>query len=174
MQRKKAPLLTVREIVVFAMLGTLMFVSKIVMELLPNVHLLGTLTMVYTLVYRKKALIPIYVYVFVNGLFVGFDLWWRPYLYIWAILWAVTMLLPQNMPPRVAPCVYMGVSGLFGLLFGTLYAPYNSLVFGLSFEKTLTWIAFGFPYDALHMVGNLAAGVLIVPMQRLLLRLEKR
>lgn len=167
--------LSLRELIVFAMLGALMFCSKIIMELAPNIHLLGAFIVSFTLVYRAKALIPIYVFVLLSGVYYGFPYyWWGAYLYIWAILWAVTMLLPQNMPPRVAPCVYMGVSGLFGLLFGTLYAPYNSLVFGLSFEKTLTWIAFGFPYDALHMVGNLAAGVLIVPMQRLLLRLEKR
>ena len=67
-----------RKMVVFAMLGTLMFVSKIAMEFLPNVHLLGALTMVYTIVYRKQALIPIYVYVFLNGLYAGFNLWWVP------------------------------------------------------------------------------------------------
>ena len=41
--------LTVREMAIFSMLGALMFTSKIVMELLPNVHLLGVLTIVYTL-----------------------------------------------------------------------------------------------------------------------------
>ena len=50
--------------VIFAMLGTLMFCSKIILEVLPNIHLLGMLTMVYTIVYRRKALIPIYIYVF--------------------------------------------------------------------------------------------------------------
>ena len=75
-----------------------MFVSKIVMEFLPNIHLLGMLTMVYTLTFRSKALIPIYIYVFVNGLYAGFAVWWVPYLYVWTILWAVTMLLPRRMP----------------------------------------------------------------------------
>ena len=61
--------LSAGELCIFAMLGTLMFCSKIVMEWIPNVHLLGMLTMVYTLVYRKKALIPIYVYVMLNGIY---------------------------------------------------------------------------------------------------------
>ena len=56
------------------MLGTLMFVSKIVMELLPNIHLLGMLTMLYTVVFRRKALVPIYVYVLINGLYAGFSM----------------------------------------------------------------------------------------------------
>ena len=77
------------ELVLFAMLGMVMFVSKIVMEFLPNIHLLGMLTMVYTIVFRTKALIPIYVYVFVNGLYAGFAMWWVPYLYVWTVLWAV-------------------------------------------------------------------------------------
>ena len=38
--------LTVYELVLFAMLGMVMFVSKIAMEFLPNIHLLGMLTMV--------------------------------------------------------------------------------------------------------------------------------
>ena len=51
--------LKTRELAIFAMLGAIMYVSKVVMEWIPNVHLLGTLTMAYTLVYRKKALYPI-------------------------------------------------------------------------------------------------------------------
>ena len=35
--------LSVREIAVFGMLGALMYASKVLMEALPNVHLLGSL-----------------------------------------------------------------------------------------------------------------------------------
>ena len=126
--------LTARQIAVFGMLGSLMYLSKIVMEFLPNVHLLGVLTISYTLVYRKKALYPIYLYVLLNGLFAGFSTWWLPYLYLWGILWGMTMLLPRNLPRRVRPVVYMLLCGLHGLLFGTLYAPAQALLFGLDFE----------------------------------------
>lgn len=135
---------------IFAMLGTVMFISKIVMELLPNIHLLGTLTVVYTLVYRKRALIPIYVYVLLNGVYSGFSLWWMPYVYIWTLLWGAVMLLPSNMPKRAAIVVYPTVSMLHGLLFGLLYAPAQSLMFGLDFEQTLAWIASGFVFDVIH------------------------
>ena len=66
--------------VLFAMLAALMFCSKKVMEGLPNIHLLGMFIMTFTVVFRKKALIPIYVYVFLDGLFGGFSMWWLPYL----------------------------------------------------------------------------------------------
>ena len=89
--------LTVKEIAAFGMLGAVMFASKLVLDVLPNIHLLGMFTVTFTLVFRWKALIPIYIYVFMNGLYAGFATWWIPYLYIWAILWAVTMLLPKKM-----------------------------------------------------------------------------
>ena len=171
---RQKPLLTLREIVTFAMLGVLMFCSKLLMELAPNIHLLGAFVIVFTLVYRAKALIPIYLFVFLLGLYYGFPYhWWGAYLYIWTILWGATMLLPKNMPPRVAPVVYAALCGLHGILFGVLYAPYNALVYGFNLSQTLAWIGTGLWFDFLHMLGNIAAGVLIVPLQRLLLRLER-
>jgi hypothetical protein len=57
---------------------------------------------------------------------------------------------------------------------GTLCAPTHALYFGLSFRGALAWIAAGFPYDVIHMVGNFAIGVLAPILIRLMLRLEKR
>ncbi len=164
--------LTTREIATFAMLAAVMYLSKILMEWIPNVHLLGMLIMSYTLVYRVKALIPIYVYVMLNGVFAGFAMWWIPYLYVWTVLWGVTMLLPQNMGKKMKVLVYMIVCGMHGLLFGILYAPMQALMFGLSFEGMIAWIIAGLPFDVIHGVGNLVAGVLIVPMVTLLRKLE--
>jgi len=160
--------------VVFAMLGTLMFCSKIVMEVLPNIHMLGMLTMVYTLVYRRKALIPIYIYVFLNGLFAGFNMWWIPYLYIWTLLWGATMLLPKKMPMKIGCVVYPVLCALHGILFGILYAPAQAIMFGFTWEQTLLWIAKGLPFDLLHCGGNFAAGLLILPLAELLKQLERR
>ncbi len=164
--------LTTREIATFAMLASVMYLSKILMEWIPNVHLLGMLIMSYTLVYRVKALIPIYVYVLLNGVFAGFAMWWIPYLYIWTVLWGATMLLPHNMEKKLKIIVYMIVCGLHGLLFGILYAPMQALMFGLSFEGMIAWIVAGLPFDVIHGIGNFVAGILIVPMVTLLRRLE--
>ena len=165
--------LTVYELVLFAMLGMVMFVSKIVMEFLPNIHLLGMLTMVYTLTFRAKALIPIYIYVFVNGLYVGFAVWWVPYLYVWTILWAVTMLLPRRMPRWLCYIVYPLVCGLHGLAFGVLYAPAQALFFHLSWDMTVAWVLAGLPFDAIHAVGNVLTGLLILPLAELLQKLSR-
>lgn len=165
--------LTVREMCVFAMLGALMFASKIIMEVLPNIHILGMLTMVYTIAFRKKALIPLYVYIMLNGIFAGFATWWIPYLYIWTVLWGATMLLPKNMPRGVAMVVYPILCCLHGLFFGVLYAPAQALLFGLDWEGMLAWIATGFVFDVTHAIGNFAAGLLILPMGQLLIKLRQ-
>lgn len=165
--------LSIKEICLFAILGSLMFVSKIVMEALPNIHLLGMLTVTYTIVFRKKALIPIYTYVLLNGLFAGFNAWWVPYLYIWTILWGATMLLPKNMPKAVACVVYPVICALHGLFFGVLYAPVQALMFDFTLEQTLAWIAAGFTFDIIHTVGNFTVGLLIYPVSEALKRLTK-
>jgi energy-coupling factor transport system substrate-specific component len=169
----RKPLLTTREMAVFAMLGALMFCSKLLMEWAPNIHLLGMLTMTYTVTYRKKALFPLYVYVLLNGMFAGFAAWWVPYLYIWMVLWGVTMLLPRHMKRGVAIPVYMVVCALHGLSFGILYAPAQALLFGLNWQGMLAWIAAGFPFDAIHGASNLVAGALILPLSELLKKLDK-
>lgn len=166
--------LRTREMAVFAMLGTIMYASKVIMEMLPNIHLVGILTVVYTIVYRKKALYPIYIYVFLTGLFSGFATWWVAYLYIWTILWGVTMLLPRNMSRGVGTVVYAVVCCLHGLFFGVLYAPAQALLFGLDFQGMLAWIAAGFVFDVIHAVSNLCAGLLIWPLSRAMLRIERQ
>ena len=165
--------INIKETAVFAMLGTLMYASKVLMQALPNIHLLGMLIITITLVYRAKALYPIYIYVFLEGLMGGFSTWWIPYLYVWTVLWGVTMLLPKNMPNKVKPIIYIIVCALHGFLFGVLYAPVQAIVFGLDFKGMIAWIAAGFTFDVIHGISNLLCGTLICPLVSLLKRIEK-
>lgn len=155
------------------MLGTVMYVSKMIMEVAPNIHLLGVFTIAYTVVYRKKALYPIYIYVFLNGIFSGFAGWWIPYLYIWTVLWGIVMLLPPNMPKKLKPVVYMTVCALHGFLFGTLYAPVQAVLYGFSFEGMIAWIIAGLPWDFIHGVSNFFCGILALPVVLALQTAEK-
>jgi energy-coupling factor transport system substrate-specific component len=160
--------LTTREVAVFAMLGAIMYASKMLMEIAPNVHLLGTFVIAFTLVYGKKALYPIYVFVLLTGVYAGFATWWVPYLYLWTVLWGVTMLLPKNMPKKIKPLVYMTVCAMHGFLYGILYAPAQAFFFGLNWEGTLAWIMTGLPWDFLHGISNFFCGILILPIVRAL------
>lgn len=165
--------LNTKEIAAFGMLGAVMFASKMLMEILPNIHLLGTFIVATTVVYRKKALWPIYIYVLLNGIFAGFAMWWIPYLYVWTVLWGAVMLLPKNMPPKIAPFVYAVVCALHGFGYGVLYAPAQAVMFGLNFKSTLAWIGAGLPFDLIHGISNLCCGVLIMPIVKLLKNSEK-
>ncbi len=165
--------LNIKEIAVFGMLGAMMFASKVMMEFLPNVHLLGVFTVAITVVYRQKALYPIYIYVLLNGFYAGFNIWWVPYLYLWTLLWGATMLLPRELPKKARPFIYMGLCSLHGFLFGTLYAPAQALFFGLSFEGTIAWIIAGIPFDVVHGISNFICGILICPIIAVLKKAEK-
>lgn len=166
--------LSVREIALYGMLGSLMYASKALMEFLPNVHLVGVFTVAFTLVFRRRALYPIYVFVFLTGLMNGFGTWWLPYLYLWTVLWGAVMLLPKKIPEKIKPFVCMAVCAMHGFLFGTLYAPAQALLFGLSFKQMIAWIIAGLPYDAVHGVSNFICGALIVPIEKLLRYLAAR
>ncbi len=166
--------ITIKETAIFGMLGALMFALKKLMEFLPNIHLNGVLIVAITVVYRKKALFPIFVYVLLDGILGGFSAWWVPYLYIWTLLWGAVMLLPKNMPPKIAPIVYTIVCALHGLLFGILYAPAQAIMFSLNFSQTIGWIASGFYFDLLHAAGNLVCGaILIMPIVKILKLADK-
>ncbi|MCI8968210.1 MAG: hypothetical protein HFH75_11595 [Lachnospiraceae bacterium] len=158
---------TTRELVVFAMLGSVMYASKLIMEFAPNIHLIGVFTIAFTVVYRKKALYPLYIYVLMTGLLNGFATWWIPYLYLWTVLWGAVMLLPASMPgkfKKLQPLVYMLVCAAHGFLYGTLYAPAQALLYGLSFQKMIAWIIAGLPFDCIHGISNFFCGILIVPI----------
>ncbi len=160
------------QIVLFASFGTLMYISDIMMDLLPNIHLIGMFTVTFTVVYRTKALIPIYVYVFLHLFFTGFSPWTLPYLYIWTVLWGIVMLLPKHMKPAVAVPVYIGVCALHGLGFGLLYAPAQILLFaGGDWNQFWPWVIGGLYFDWLHCVGNFFSGTLIYPLIAVLRRL---
>ena len=168
----KTTSVTIKEIAIFGMLGAMMFISKIIMEFAPNIHLLGVFTIAITVVYRKKALYPIYTYVLLNGIFAGFGTWWIPYLYIWTILWGVIMLLPK-IPKKARVGIYMVINACHGFLYGTLYAPVHALLFGLSFEGMIAWIVAGLPFDFVHGVSNFFCGIIIVPIITVLQKMEQ-
>ena len=165
--------ISTRELTIFAMLGAVMYASKIIMEFAPNIHLLGVFTIAFTVVYRKKALYPIYIYVLLLGLFNGFSSWWISHLYVWTVLWAIIMLVPKKLPKNIEPFVYMIVCALHGFLYGVLCAPSQAILYGLNLKGTIAWIVSGFPFDIVHGVSNFFCGILIMPIIRTLKLAER-
>ena len=145
------------------MLGGLMFGAKVAMMALPNIEPVSLLVMLYAVTFGKKALFPIYVYVFLELTLHGVGLWTLSYLYVWLVLASAAWLL-RNM---TSPWGWAILSGSFGLLFGALCTPVCLITGGPAFA--LSWWLSGIPFDLLHCGGNFfMALVLFTPLRRLL------
>ena len=165
--------LSARDIAVFSVWSAMMFLARQGMQGLPNVHPLGILIAVQALVYGRRALIPLYGYILLEGVFAGFSLWWMPYLYIWLPLWAAFVLFRRvRLSEKIKVPLFMLVCGLHGLSFGLLYAPAQALMFGFSFRMTVAWVIAGLPFDIVHAIANAAIGSLILPLFYLVKRIE--
>lgn len=79
----------------------------------------------------------------------------------------------KNSEEDTANCVY-GSKCMSRILFGTLYAPAQAILFGLSFKGMIAWIIAGLPWDFVHGISNFFCGILIVPIVTLLRKLEKQ
>ena len=157
---------TLAELALFGILGGLTFGMKVVMAGLPNIEPVSLMVMLFAVTFGRKALYPIYVYVLLEFLLYGFNLWSINYLYIWAVL-ALGAWFLRN---EEHPTAWALLSGSFGLLFGALCAPVDVAIGGLGYAVG-RWIS-GIPFDLLHGAGNFAiAQALFVPLRRLMDRL---
>lgn len=155
--------LSVREMVLFGILGAMTFGAKYVMSFLPNIEPVSLCVMLYAAVFGKKWVYPVYLYVVLEILFYGISLWNINYLYIWAVL-AIAAWLMKKME---SPLGWALLSGIFGLLFGALCAIVDVFIGGFGYAVT-KWIS-GIPFDIAHCAGNFViALVLFKPMRSLL------
>ncbi len=173
-KQKKSNRLKLFELILCTLFGSLMVCSKEIMAIFPNVHLLGLFIMLATVLFRFKALISIYIFVFLDGFIWGFSTWWIPYLYIWTVLWGITMLIPKRLPTWAKAALYPTICALHGFGYGILYAPSQAFFFGLDFDGMVAWIITGFPYDIIHGISNFCVGFLILPLSILMEKALKK
>ena len=158
--------ITVRELALFGVLGALTFAAKYVMSFLPNIEPVSLMVMLFAVVFGRKCLYPICLYVAMELLFYGIGLWNINYLYIWTVL-AFAAYLLRGMRH---PLGWALLSGAFGLLFGALCGIVDVFIGGWSYAVT-KWIS-GIPFDIAHCAGNFVIALLLfVPMRKLMERL---
>ena len=159
--------LTIREVVLFGVLGALTFALQVVMAPLPNIEPVSLLVMLFALTFGWKALYPVYVFVVMEILFHGFSLWNLNYLYIWAIL-VVAAILLRNMEQPLAWAI---LSAVYGLMFGALCGIVDVFVGGFPYAVA-KWIS-GIPFDIAHCAGNFVIALLLfAPLRKLFARLQ--
>lgn len=162
----KSSKLKIREVVLFGVLGALMFALQVVMSGLPNIEPVSLLVMLYAVTFGWRALYPVYVFVAMEILFYGFSLWNVYYLYVWTIL-AVAAVLLRKMEH---PIGWALLSAVFGLLFGALCGIADVFIGGFSYAAA-KWVS-GIPFDVTHCIGNFViATLLFAPLRKLLARL---
>ena len=140
--------LSIRELVLLALIGALMFGSKIVLAFLPNVHLNALFILLAVLLFGRRAFYSVFVYVMLEGLIYGFGLWFVSYLYAWPLLCLAALLMRDNR----SWLLWAVVAAAHGLIFGALCAiPY---IFIQGVPGAITWWISGLPYDCIHAGSN--------------------
>jgi energy-coupling factor transport system substrate-specific component len=120
-------------------------------------------------VFGRKALYPIYLYVMLEILFYGIQLWNINYLYVWSLLALGAWMLRKSQ----SGLTWALLSGVFGLFFGALCAPVY--IFSGGFGFAISWWISGIPFDLMHCAGNFVmALVLFMPLRRLLEKLYRK
>lgn len=158
--------ISIREMVLFGILGAITFAAKYVMSFLPNIEPVSLFVMLFAVVFGKKWVYPVYLYVVLEILFYGVSLWNVNYLYIWSVL-AVLAYYLRNMRQ---PLGWAVLSGVFGLAFGALCGIVDVFIGGFSYAVT-KWIS-GIPFDIAHCLGNFViALILFVPLRNLMEKL---
>lgn len=160
---------SIREIALFGMLGALTFGLKVAMSYLPNIEPVSLLVMVFAVVFGKKSLYPIYLYVMLEILIYGIGTWNVNYLYVWGIL----ALAAYWMRKAVQPLYWALLAGVFGLSFGLLCAPVDFLLGDIGFVIS-KWIS-GIPFDIAHCAGNFIIALLLFqPLRQLTEKLYQK
>ena len=158
-----------RELTLFSVLGALTFAAKYVMSGLPNIEPVSLMVMLFAVVFGRKCLYPIYLYVMMEFLFYGLNLWSINYLYIWTVL-AVGAYLLRKMEH---PLGWAILSGAFGLLFGALCGIVDVFIGGFGYAAA-KWVS-GIPFDIAHCIGNFVIALLLFrPMRELMEKLYGR
>ena len=161
--------LTTFEIVLFGVLGALTFAAKFVMSSLPNIEPVSLMIMLFAVTFGWKALYPTFVYVAMEILFYGINLWNIYYLYIWVILLAAALLMRK----MEEPLGWAILSGTFGLLFGALCGITDIFVGGIGYAAT-KWVS-GIWFDLMHCAGNFViAALLFAPLRTQMKKLYDR
>ena len=160
----------IRKMTRIALLGAILYVSKVALEAFPNVELISVLIIVYTLVFGRETFLTITVFNLFELIQWGFGSWWVSYLYVWPLLCLIVLLLKCLVKEEFL--VWSVVAGCFGLVFGGLFAlaylpidPSYALAY---------WIS-GLPWDVWHGVWNFVLTIVLgKPLYKVLRMLKNR
>ncbi len=131
-------------------------VSKFVLSGLPNIELTSFWIIMFTLVFGRKIIAVIPVFILIEGAFYGIHLWWIMYLYAWPLLAGIAWIFRKS----TYAIFWAVLSAIFGLCFGAL-CSIPCFVIGVGtgglasgIRTAITWWIAGIPWDFIHCGGN--------------------
>ena len=161
--QKGKSILTARELTTYALLVAILLAVQVVLAPLPNIELVSLLIVLYTRRYHGRALLIIYAFVLLEGLIYGFGLWFVNYLYVWAVLWGLSMLFSK----MDGTAGWVLLLAAYGLGFGLLCAIPYLFIGGIGYA--VSSFVSGIPFDLAHGLGNaVLAALLFRPLDKLL------
>lgn len=161
--------LSLRQIALFGVLAAMTFGAKVAMSALPNIEPVSLMVMLFAAVFGWKALYPVYLYVGMEIMLYGINLWNINYLYVWTVLAIVAIAMRRLRNP----IWWALLSGVFGMAFGLLCCPVYMAIGG--FDYGIRWWLAGIAFDIPHAIGNFViALVLFAPLRKLTEKLYKK
>ena len=110
----------IKELVLFSIFASIMFLGQYFFQFIPNVEVVSLFIIVLSIVYERKVLYSITLFIMLMGITYGFGLWILGYIIIWPLLSLITVLLKEYL---IGNYLRLSLySGGFGFLFGFFYA----------------------------------------------------
>ncbi|MCR5683970.1 MAG: hypothetical protein K6G81_00920 [Lachnospiraceae bacterium] len=141
--------ISVKDVAFLGMSLAILEVSKLALDLLPNIEVVTLLFIVYTIFYGRKTFLIAIGFTVIECILKGVNVWSVMYLYIWPLLIVSVLFAGKHKAGYVFYCI---LSGFFGLFFG-MFCSIPYLFIG-GWSMALTWWVAGIPYDIIHCVSN--------------------
>lgn len=144
-------MISVRKIVLLALLAAGTLALQISLSFLPNVELVTLWFLIIALSLNiKESMIVVFVFSLLEGLVWGFGDWVLGYLWIWTIWILIVQLFKPILKDKSHLWALLGA--LFGFIFGFLFAVQHAVLYG--FNMGLVYWIRGISFDIIHAFSN--------------------
>lgn len=156
-------------IILIGLLSALLVVVQVSLAAIPNVELVSLLLLMYAITLPLSMSLTIaIVFATLQALVWGMGDWVIGYYWIWPF-WVVLVYLLRHMN-KTNEYRWALLSGLWGFLFGILFAVNHGVLYGLNYSVAY-WLK-GISFDIIHAISNyIVIIILFVPTQKLFERL---
>lgn len=144
-------MITVRKLVLLALLAASALAMQFALSFLPNIELvtLWFLLIGLTLSF-KESLIVVFVFTFLEALVWGFGDWVLGYLWIWTAWIILVRLFKPLLKDKTHAWALLGA--FYGFVFGFLFAVQHAVLYGFNMG-VVYWIR-GISFDIIHAFSN--------------------